>query len=76
MNNIELKPCPFCGESEIVDTSERNDGLYIRKTSGPRGTPEGTWEFFNVECNSCGCRNVWTGSTPQEAAEEWNRRAE
>ena len=74
MNGVEPKPCPFCGESELVDTSERHYGLFIRRTAGPGGTPQGTWEFFKVECNGCGCSTGRSGSTPQEAVEEWNRR--
>ena len=70
------KPCPFCGQSELVETSESNYGLFIRRTAGPGGTPEGTWEFFEVECNGCGCRVNRSGGTPQEAVEEWNRRVD
>ena len=73
--NLKALPCPFCGESEIVDSCYRNDGLYIRRTAGPGGSPEGTWEYYNVECNNCGCRNVLTGDTPEEAVEIWNKRS-
>ena len=74
-SEIELKPCPFCGESELVETSELHYGLYIRRTAGPGGSPEGTWEFYSVECNGCGCNCVLlNGDTPQEAAELWNQR--
>ena len=68
-------PCPFCGENEWADTSESNWGLFLRRTAGPGGSPEGTWEFFSVECNKCGCHTGRIGNTPQEAIELWNKRA-
>ena len=60
----ELKPCPFCGESENVQFVSRKIGIAPVETN-----------FVNVECLQCGVSSRWTHSG-REAAESWNRRSE
>jgi predicted RNA-binding Zn-ribbon protein involved in translation (DUF1610 family) len=61
---IDLKPCPFCGDKAFM----------ISYALGKSGK-----EIHRVCCNgSKGCSTctaIWR-STKQEAAEDWNRRAE
>ena len=70
-NQIELKPCPFCGgEPEITEVIDRT----------PRNLePVG----FGVKCDQCGiiiakidCGVTNWFETDEEAAEAWNRRTE
>lgn len=57
------KPCPFCGkqwpDTEIYAVQEE-DGDY-----------EGTWETWQMECESCGARGP-TGDSETEAVRLWN----
>ena len=65
MTTPELKPCPFCGGTEI----------HI----GPMDSPS-AWECWVVGCNNCDCPldvdsvKVELG-TPEKAAAAWNTRA-
>ena len=70
-NQIELKPCPFCGgEPEITEVIDRT----------PRNLePVG----FGVKCDQCGiivakidCGVTDWFETDEEAAAAWNRRAD
>lgn len=71
MNEIELKPCPFCGRADtliIHEVSQRLDDTNIKQyivicnTSGD-----------NAGCGaSCGYRHF----TELDAIEAWNKRAE
>ena len=58
----ELKPCPFCGEKDLIDY----------------GIMGGTMEGFDyVQCENCGAEihSIHNGKYI-EAIEAWNRRAE
>lgn len=58
----DLKPCPFCGEKDLIDY----------------GIMGGTMEGFDyVQCANCGAEinSVHKGNYI-EAVEAWNRRAE
>ena len=58
---IELKPCPFCGEKDLIDY----------------GVMGGTMEGFDyVQCANCGAEmhSIHNGKHI-EAIEAWNRRA-
>lgn len=65
MTTPELKPCPFCGGTEI----------HI----GPMDPPS-AWEYWEVGCNNDDCPldadsvKVELG-TPEKAAAAWNTRA-
>ena len=56
---IELKPCPFCGGDAELKNLERR------------------FEPWECSCNNPECDAIAAayGSTPEEAAENWNRRA-
>lgn len=66
----ELKPCPFCGETNLI----------LAEDSDP-----GYWKRYYIRCTNCGARGgsyrPWRrdGSALKEveekAAELWNRRA-
>ena len=58
----ELKPCPFCGESEDIDY----------------GIMSGTMKGFDyVQCQNCGAEiNSVHNGEYIEAIEKWNRRTE
>lgn len=55
---MELKPCPFCGSSNV-----KNEWVYA-------GTD---LEEYWVECMNCGGKGPWD-SDQQQAIEEWNTR--
>lgn len=56
---IELKPCPFCGGDAELKDLERQ------------------FDRWECSCNNPDCDAIVAtyGSTPEEAAEKWNRRA-
>lgn len=77
----ELKPCPFCGDAAIFDTT----GNKTSHTTNGFG--------FTIKCRTCGCRlpkeySVYfqlgcdgeiyerneTVDERQSAADDWNRR--
>lgn len=62
----ELKPCPFCGESN------QNNLDYQYGTEDREGTP------INVVCMGCGACGPWIYGTTAEdtydADTAWNRR--
>lgn len=60
-NQMNLKPCPFCGGEAIrlIDFDDEYERLYLE----------------SIHCRSCHARVAWQ-ETVEEAAEAWNRRAE
>ena len=59
---IELKPCPFCGNSAFVTEYDYTiDNGYI--------------PLYVVECNGCHAQTFEYDSM-EEASEAWNRRTE
>ena len=62
----ELKPCPFCGET--------NDFDYQYGTEDREGTP------INIYCATCGAAGPWCYTPDTEitqfADREWNTRKE
>lgn len=59
MDEIELKPCPFCGGEARMRHWRR------------------LGEHYEVRCATMACGNLvrtWDYSTPEAAAEAWNRR--
>lgn len=65
MSKEKLKPCPFCGDKDII-WKEDLDG---------EGRRQGTWFVF---CNTSGCPcDIKEGNfhkNEQEAISAWNRR--
>ena len=61
MKNYYLKPCPFCGCSDVsmyTNGSDLDNYSYV------------------VECDGCGCTLDTGWQTEEKAAEEWNLRKE
>lgn len=58
----ELKPCPFCGGDVKVDIANTLGGM--------------KWfvECKNIRCDIMPCTSAW--SSPQDAIEAWNERAD
>lgn len=56
----ELKPCPFCGYKGVEILADDNEHLYYR--------------YFS-QCQRCGA-GAKRGHTKEDAAKEWNRRAD
>lgn len=68
-----LAPCPFCGgEAELERSNER----FEYGTGGPNSVME--WGYY-VYCTKCSAGIAAVDvppPSPEEAAEEWNRRVE
>ena len=62
-NNIELKPCPFCGGEAFLNF----DPEAVEDTFGRK------WAF-NVFCGNC-CATTGICWSKEQAIEAWNRRA-
>lgn len=71
MSEIKLKPCPFCGSSDVESCPEGNRG---------DGKP---WSVYYVHCNQCACDGplvqVYDYHIPVEAGRDasinlWNQR--
>lgn len=71
MDEIKLKPCPFCGRTDtliIREVSQRLDDTDIKQ--------------YTVICNTsgdnagCGANCGYRHFTKQDAIEVWNKRAE
>ena len=60
MNEITLKPCPFCGGEAVFALGEE-----YRRECGQ----ENDW----IICSSC-CAESGYFDSPEKAAEAWNRR--
>lgn len=76
MNEIKLKPCPFCG-------SEKAPEIFTLAEIACHDEDEATeveLSHFAVACNysrgGCGCSTGGLLETEEEAAEMWNRRAD
>lgn len=57
----DLKKCPFCGADAVLDTF----------TTAMEKKPR-----FRVRCTKCPCDLGWEHWSVEEAAAEWNRRAD
>ena len=60
MDEIKLKPCPFCGGKGVEILEDENKYLYYR---------------YMAQCQKCGA-NAKLGRTKEEARKAWNRRAD
>jgi len=66
MQDVKLKPCPFCGgEAELVCTTDNHHAPYVRCKYGA---------YLKPQCRA----NMypWHYKTAEEAIEAWNRREE
>lgn len=63
---IEWKPCPFCGNDDLVMSGRE---VYAFMT-GKR------MEFYRVKCDTCGAMVDNDFEDADEAIEAWNRRAD
>lgn len=66
MDNVELKPCPFCGgEAETHEEHTDNGGveMYYRE-----------YHNYTVQCKECGANitNCWGGM--EQVIKQWNER--
>lgn len=70
MNEIELRPCPFCGGKATIQFSGRSF-VY----TGKNGEAGDIGLFYTVECNNkfCGCQ-IGVYEDPMMAVEAWNAR--
>lgn len=59
--NIELKPCPFCGNEATLETFAT-----VRERK-PR---------YRVICKECRIETSWDNFSEEEALNLWNRRAD
>lgn len=72
--NVELKPCPFCGEP-----AERD---YRRGFIDYKGNTANAAAIYCTKCQAdmCLCHGDFPGHTPDDLmeilTENWNRRAE
>lgn len=62
MNNITLKPCPFCGGEGFLSI----DPEAVVDTFGRK------WAF-TIVCGNC-CATSGLGYSTEQVAEAWNRR--
>lgn len=62
----ELKPCPFCGSTEVQYFGERIYSIPLINVS---------WD--GIKCMKCGAAYINTDKTkcPNDICEAWNRRA-
>lgn len=67
---MELKPCPFCGSSEIfVEAWNESEGY---------GKKKKLWTQIKVRCGNCNanfCRRK-SEDAHKELLERWNRRTD
>lgn len=73
---IELKPCPFCGfDAEKYTRTHPFDpdptGFLPRIVRDELLTCR-----YHVICDNCGGANLAHGHTPEDAAGQWNMRAD
>ena len=63
-NRAELKPCPFCGSTDIL----------MRDVNGLFGKSAYTRTYHYMLCNNCKSQTGYHGTKPK-TIEAWNRRA-
>lgn len=82
MDEIELKPCPFCGSVKLKIDNKQKLGEYDAISMHRL-----TYVTYSVRCNVCHARGGCVSGTikfppceknelKKKAAEAWNRRAE
>ena len=73
MDEIKLKPCPFCGSEEIAIIKEetQKDVLEINDNTPQFVSIDNKYQVF---CDHCSCQTA-KYSYLEVAVESWNRRA-
>lgn len=74
MTEINLKPCPFCG-NEKIEISNENDVNGLDEFDSNYSENPYFLACCSVYVNGCGATGG-CASTEQEAADKWNRRVE
>lgn len=64
MIDNKLKPCPFCGESPVINPH----GFYNKKTK------EFTDKTYGIVCDNCHTSSWQFYNTKDEAIKAWNTR--
>lgn len=74
MNEIKLKPCPFCGSIIAPRVMDQNEAMWI----GPDPDYDGDLEIVVCCASRKGGCGASTGlcDTSERAVEAWNKRAE
>lgn len=70
MADVELLPCPFCGNPAHLNTIRTSDREFIRLNGRDTG--------YGVNCERCGVNNrgfAYGWATVEKAVEHWNTRA-
>ena len=71
LRSTKLKPCPFCGEEELVECADHEPKLIGKALFQTR------W----IECLECGARGPYVhwdsfNNMDRYAEQDWNRRYE
>ena len=66
INDLDAKPCPFCGDKHITVTQKYSTGKYMFQHG------------FSIGCQSIGCIGCHTYGrvfeTKEDAINAWNKR--
>lgn len=65
--SVELKPCPFCGSTDIANVSSGGDGQSTYWHARDR--------MFSVNCRDCGV-SIPSRYRKEWAVQAWNTRTE
>ena len=68
----ELKPCPFCGGTDI-GMNKRTEDHFVRRSGEFKMQTKS--ERYQIKCRECPCETYY-GFYLEDVIEAWNRRAE
>ena len=73
--HIGLKPCPFCGSTELLQTDKmvNEQTEEVKKTLALAGVESEEPEEWFVVCGTCGAMGPMSPS-PRDAHAAWNKR--
>lgn len=72
-SEVELLPCPFCGDAEHLETDSASIEYLDVDESGDEELEQMPTEAWFVTCGACGAQGP-QGDTPEEAERAWNSR--